>query len=244
MYGLIGKKLTHSFSADFFNKKFQREGINESYSLFPLKNVDELPDLLKMNPELKGLNVTIPYKQDVFKYLDNISKEAAQIGAVNVIKITKTEGKTNLEGFNSDYIGFRDSLKPLLSPDMTKALVLGTGGASKAVRYVLNELGFKVTSVSRKPSNDHLSYNELTREIIERNLLIVNTTPLGMFPDIGSYPDIPYQYLSSNHLCYDLVYNPLVTRFMEKSQEYGAKVKNGLEMLELQALASWDIWNS
>lgn len=239
MYGLIGYPLGHSFSANFFNKKFAEENIPEFYKLFPIDSIDKLPNLLSEYPELKGLNVTIPYKQQVLPYLDSIDKDAQEIGAVNVIKIYP-DGK--LKGFNSDVIGFSESIKPLLADHMRKALVLGTGGASKAVCHALNKLGLKVQLVSRIARDGILSYNDLTSEIINTHHVIVNTTPLGMWPDIEKAPDVPYNLLSPRHLCYDLVYNPEITTFMKLSSEAGAKVKNGLEMLELQALAAWKIW--
>ncbi len=240
MYGLIGKPLGHSFSADFFNKKFQDEGINESYKLFPLESIDLLPGLLASNPDLHGLNVTIPYKQAVIPFLNKLDKGAQEIGAVNVIKIYP-DG--SLKGFNSDAIGFHDSLLPLLKPHMKRALVLGTGGASKAVVYVLKNLGIEVKSVSRNPVEGQLSYKELTPEIMDDYHIIVNTTPLGMWPSVEAAPDIPYDYITSQHLCYDLVYNPEITTFMRKAAEHGATVKNGLEMLHGQAIAAWKIWN-
>lgn len=245
MYGLIGKKLGHSFSADFFNKKFKTEGIDESYQLFPLASIDEFPSLLKKHPDLNGLNVTIPYKQQVIPFLDELSEEAEKIGAINVIKINKRGNKLFLKGYNSDAIGFRDSLLPLLNPEIQNALILGTGGASKAVAYVLKQLGLNITFVSRNPvENNQISYNQLTPDIISDNLLIVNTTPLGMYPDIDNCPPIPYQYLTPRHLCYDIVYNPMETKFMKLSSEHGALVKNGIDMLKGQAVAAWDIWTN
>lgn len=241
MYGLIGKPLGHSFSADFFNKKFAEERIPEHYSLFPLDSIDCLPKLLNSHPDLKGLNVTIPYKQQVIPFLDSIDKDAKEIGAVNVIKINQ-DG--SLKGYNSDAIGFHESIAPLLDSHMKRALVLGTGGASKAVCYVLKKLGLEVLSVSRTAHNSIISYNELTPEIMSTHLVIVNTTPLGMWPEIQNAPAIPYHLLSPRHLCYDLVYNPAVTTFMKLSSEAGATVKNGLEMLHLQALAAWKIWEN
>lgn len=243
MYGLIGKKIGHSFSADFFNKKFQKEGIDESYHLFPLDSIKQFPQLLENHKDLKGLNVTIPYKIEVIPYLNILSDEAAEIGAVNVIKIENRGGEKFLSGYNSDSIGFKESLIPLLRPDIKKALVLGTGGASKAVVYALKQLGITYTNVSRTPKMGHLSYEELDSKVIKDNLLIVNTTPLGMYPDIDSFPPIPYEYITPEHVCYDLVYNPDVTTFMKKAMSQGAKATNGLEMLRLQALAAWDIWN-
>lgn len=244
MYGLIGKKLGHSFSANFFNKKFLNEGIDESYQLFPLDSVSEIQSLLKNNNNLKGLNVTIPYKQTIIPYLNDISEEAREIGAVNVIKIFQNSDSIILKGYNSDYKGFLESLKPLITPSMKKALILGTGGASKAVAYSLKKLGMMFKFVSRNPSADQFSYKDLNKEILSDYHIIINTTPLGMWPDIESFPPIPYHFLTPEHLCYDLVYNPLETSFMKMSAENGAKVKNGLEMLEKQALAAWEIWNT
>lgn len=243
MYGLIGKKISHSFSADFFNKKFKDEGINEHYELFPLPSIDDFPKLLAKHPDLKGLNVTIPYKQEVIKFLDSLSDDTIDIGAVNVIKIINDQGETFLKGYNSDWIGFRDSLLPLLNEDIKNALILGSGGASKAVDYTLKKLGINTTLVSRNPKDDQLGYEDLNEDIMKENLLIVNTTPLGMFPDVDDSPNIPYQFLTDRHICYDLVYNPLETQFLKKAKEHGAGIKNGIEMLNLQALAAWDIWN-
>lgn len=243
MYGLIGKKLGHSFSAFFFNDKFKREGIDESYHLFPLKHIEDLPDLLAGHSDLKGLNVTIPYKQEVIRFLDSISDEAKEIGAVNVIKIENDNKGRKLCGFNTDCIGFEESLKPLLHQRVKKALILGTGGASKAVAYVLSKLNIEGKFVSRHPSDGELSYKDLDEKIIQENLLIVNTTPLGLYPDIEGCPDIPYKGITPEHICYDLIYNPEETLFMKKCKEQGATVKNGMEMLELQAKAAWHIWN-
>lgn len=243
MYGLIGKKLSHSFSADFFNKKFEKEKIQNEYKLFELNSIEEFKDLIKANEGLEGLNVTIPYKEKILPYLDSLSEEAEAIGAVNVIKFIRKDNVLKLKGYNSDCVGFKNSLVPFLNKDIKKALILGTGGASKAVVYVLKNLSIEYTFVSRNPSINDLSYDELSEDIIKDNKLIVNTTPLGMFPNIMDFPSIPYKFLTSNHVCYDLVYNPEETQFLNKSKEYGAKVKNGLEMLYLQAIAAWDIWN-
>lgn len=244
MYGLIGYPLGHSYSANFFNQKFECEKIEETYKLFPLSHISEFKSLLKKNPSLKGLNVTIPYKETIIPYLDSLSDEAAEIGAVNVIKFMTDEcGKIVLKGYNSDTIGFKESLKPLLRKDIKKGLVLGTGGASKAVCHALKELGIDVSKVSRKGSDEILRYEDLTPEVIENHLLIVNTTPVGMYPKVNEFPALPYESLTPSHICYDLIYNPQETAFMKKSKEYGATVKNGLEMLHLQALKSWEIWN-
>ncbi|MCH5238810.1 MAG: shikimate dehydrogenase [Muribaculaceae bacterium] len=258
-YGIIGKKLGHSFSAVYFNKKFEREGRDAKYNLFPLEDISQFPSLIEQQPDLKGLNVTIPYKQDVIKYLDKLSEEAGEIGAVNVVKIfRKDQGTSNFEknpdslikddyylmGFNTDARGFRASLLPLLHDGIKSALVLGTGGASKAVKYILENLGIKVTLVSRNPKEGVISYSDITPEIMNQNLLIVNTTPLGMYPDVDSYAPIPYDLLTDRHICYDVVYNPETTAFMKKAAANGATVKNGLEMLEGQAIAAWDIWEN
>ena len=244
MYGLIGKKLGHSFSADFFNAKFKKEGIENEYLLFPIASIDDFPKLLEENQDIQGLNVTIPYKQQILPYLTSLSPEAKEIGAVNVIKFVRNREGLVLIGYNSDSIGFTDSLVPLLTPDMGNALVLGTGGASKAVVYALQKLGIKVTLVSRTPGAGILGYKDLSEEIVKNNQIIVNTTPLGMYPDIENIPPFPYRFLDSRHLCYDLIYNPADTSFMKEAAKHGAKVKNGLEMLHLQAIAAWNIWNS
>lgn len=245
MYGLIGFPLGHSFSARYFAKKFKRENINESYHLFEIPEISELPDLIYEHPDLNGLNVTIPYKREIFKYLDDISEDARAIGAVNVIKIERncTGRKKKLIGFNSDWRGFSESLRPMLHDDVKKALVLGTGGASAAVVYALLQIGIEPTLVSRKPKENCITYNDLDENIMQSHLLIVNTTPLGMSPNTDTYPEIPYNLLKSRHICYDLVYNPVKTEFMKRSAESGACVKNGLEMLHLQAELSWKIWN-
>lgn len=243
MYGLIGKKIGHSFSAQFFNEKFKREGIPEEYFLFPLENISLLPELIETHSELKGLNVTIPYKSSVIPYLNRLSDEAKAMGAVNVIKIIRNKDNVELVGYNSDSIGFRESLLPILRHDIKKALVLGTGGASKAVEYVLSNLGIKVTKVSRTPKENELRYDELSKEIMEENLLIVNTTPLGMFPDVDTMPPIPYNFLTPDHICYDVVYNPIETKFLKESTKAGALTKNGIDMLHLQAIGAWNIWS-
>lgn len=239
MYGLIGKPLGHSFSAKFFNKKFSDEGIPERYELFPLDSINELLTLIKNNPDLKGLNVTIPYKQQVIPFLSSMDENADGIGAVNVIKILP-DG--TLKGYNTDAIGFQKTISPLISPNMKKALVLGTGGASKAVSYVLKKLGLSVLNVSRSSRDEAIAYSQITPEIMSTHHVIVNTTPLGMWPETDNAPDIPYSLLTPEHLCYDLVYNPEVTTFMKRAAEKGATVKNGLDMLYAQALGAWDIW--
>lgn len=245
MFGLIGYPLGHSFSAKYFAEKFKRENLNEQYCLFPLNEIKELDNLLEENVGLQGLNVTIPYKETVMTYLDELSPDASAIGAVNVIKIFKSNNgeKPYLKGYNTDWEGFSLSLSPLLTGNERKALVLGTGGASKAITYALSKLGIMPTLVSRRMQEDTITYEKLDKSIIEDNLLIVNTTPLGMFPHTESYPLIPYEHLTSRHICYDLVYNPLETEFMKRCAAMGATTKNGLEMLHIQAELSWKIWN-
>ena len=242
-YGLIGFPLEHSFSKDYFNNKFAAEGIDAEYVNFPIASISELKNVIQNNPDLKGLNVTIPYKEQVIPYLDKLNEDARLIGAVNVIRIKRKKKKTKLKGYNSDIIGFKQSIEPLLKSYHERALVLGTGGAAKAVYYGLQQLGLKATYVSRqKKSDEILTYSELTQEVMQTHNLIVNCTPVGMWPKSDDCPAIPYQWLTSKHFLYDLLYNPDETLFMEKGKEQGAFVKNGLEMLLLQAFAGWMIW--
>lgn len=238
-YGIIGYPLGHSFSKGFFTEKFARESIDAQYLNFEIPDVAMLPDVLRNNPELRGLNVTLPHKQAVILLLDEMSKEAKEIGAVNVIRVRN--GK--LKGFNSDIIGFTNSIKPLLMPHHKKALILGTGGASKAICVGLNRLGIEWTYVSRSPREGMITYEDITAETLQAYTVIVNCSPVGMFPNVAQAPEIPYDCLSDKHLLFDLVYNPEETLFMKKGREQGATVKNGLEMLHLQAIASWDFWN-
>lgn len=243
-YGLIGFPLGHSFSKTYFNQKFEAEKIDAEYLNFEIPTIKELKNVLKENPELRGLNVTIPYKEQVIPYLDDLDEDARLIGAVNVIKFTKgLFGKTKLKGYNSDIIGFKQSIEPLLTESHRKALILGTGGASKAVFQGLKQLGVGSTLVSRKPKEFCITYEEITPKTMEQYTVIVNTTPLGMFPNVNACPNIPYDLLTPNHLLYDLLYNPDETLFMKKGKEKGATVKNGLEMLLLQAFAAWEIWH-
>lgn len=244
LFGLVGYPLGHSFSESFFNNKFNSEGIDAQYLNFEIPNINEFRNIINTNTNLRGLNVTIPYKEQVIPYLDDIDITASEIGAVNVVKFIRNGNNLILKGFNSDVIGFCNSLKPLLKPHHTHALVLGSGGAAKAIAHGLKSLGIEPIYVSRTKKDGVLTYNELTPEIIEKYQVIVNTTPAGMYPHVDTCPDIPYHLLTPQHLCYDVVYNPEVTLFMKKSQEQGAVVKNGLEMLILQALAAWEIWNS
>lgn len=244
IYGLIGFPLTHSFSRNFFNEKFATEGIDAEYLNFEIDDINRLMEVISQYFDLCGLNVTIPYKEQVIQYLDEIDDDAKAIGAVNVVKIIKNGDDFTLKGFNSDVIGFCDSIKPLLSANHTKALVLGTGGAAKAVYYGLQKLGIGPHYVSRRKSAEAYTYEELTEDIIQSHKVIVNATPLGMYPNVDQCPDIPYQFLTKDHICYDLTYNPAETLFMKKSAEAGAVTKNGHEMLILQAIKSYEIWNS
>ena len=245
-YGLIGFPLGHSFSKDFFNKKFSSEGIDAEYVNFEIKNVNELKYVLRENPDLCGLNVTLPHKMDIIPLLDNITDNARIIGAVNVIKFKKVKsGKLLLEGHNSDITGFKQSIESMLNETHRNALILGTGGASKAIFHGLKQLGLDCLFASRvKENNSCITYDEITPDIINNHTVIVNATPLGMFPNTNTSPDIPYENLTTNHILYDLIYNPDETLFMKKGKKYGAEVKNGLEMLLLQAFISWEIWNS
>jgi shikimate dehydrogenase len=241
LFGLIGYPLEHSFSQSYFSNKFQNEKIkNCSYKLFPIHSIDELPDVIKGNPGLVGLNVTIPYKREVLKHLDNVDPVAKRIGAVNTIKIKRSL----LYGYNSDVYGFRESLYKFLGPAFKgKALVLGTGGASKAVNHVLEEMGIPKTSVSRFKKKDVITYDEVTGQVVSDHYLIINTTPLGMEPNIETFPELPYSSITSSHYLYDLVYNPAQTAFLEKGKSMKAKTSNGMAMLILQAECSWKIWN-
>jgi shikimate dehydrogenase len=245
-YGLIGYPLGHSFSKGYFSEKFKNENIKDTeYNNYPLDPVEQFPSLIKDNTELLGLNVTIPYKQEIIQFLDELDDIALAIGAVNTIKIIRDKEKYYLKGYNTDYYGFEESLKPLLRKNHQKALILGTGGASKAVAYVLDNLGISYRYVSRSPnSNKVLSYSKITSEIIGEYHLIINTSPLGMYPDINDCPDIPYKSLSKNHILYDLIYNPEKTLFLQKGIESHSTIVNGLPMLHLQAEKAWTIWNS
>ena len=242
-YGLIGFPLGHSFSKSFFNEKFQNEGIDAEYINFEIKGIDELPEVLATNPELRGLNVTIPYKEKVLSFLDYISVEARAIGAVNVIRVDHKGDDVLLKGYNSDVIGFTRSIEPILEKFHRKALVLGTGGASKAVSYGLRSLGLETVLVSRFERPGTIQYKDITPDVVREYKVIVNCTPCGMYPNYEECPELPYEALDSHNLLYDLIYNPDETLFMKKGREQGALTKNGIEMLLLQAFASWDFWN-
>jgi shikimate dehydrogenase len=243
-FGLIGYPLSHSFSQGYFSEKFKNEGIEARYLNFPIASINDFKGLLDQHPYLAGLNVTIPYKEQVVPFLDELDDEAARIGAVNVIKIVWKNKKPLLKGYNSDVDGFINSLKPLLQPWHGKALILGTGGASKAVAHGLLKAGILYRYVSRTPKTSaHVSYNALTPEIISEYNLIINTSPVGMYPLIAECPPLPYDAISRQHLIFDLIYNPDRTLLMKKAAQNGAVVKNGLEMLHLQAEKAWEIWN-
>ena len=242
-YGLIGYPLGHSFSIGYHNQRFADEGINAKYFNFEIPSIDDLQVVLSKNPELKGLNVTIPYKEKVMQFLDYVSPEARAIGAVNVIRVERQGKKTVLKGYNSDVIGFTQSIEPMLESYHTKALVLGTGGASKAVSYGLKHLNVEPVYVSRYERPGTIQYESITPEVVREYNVIVNCTPVGMFPNTESCPPLPYEAMDEKTILYDLIYNPDVTLFMKKGAEHGANVKNGLEMLLLQAFASWEFWN-
>jgi len=241
--GLIGQPLTHSFSEKYFREKFEKENIQGyEYRNYPIKHVEELIDLLVRETELIGLNVTIPYKQKVLPFLSDMDETVRRIGAVNTILISGPAGRKTMIGYNTDVYGFRQSLLPLLKPDHVSALILGTGGASMAVEYVLKELGISSKFVSRNPNKNQFGYKDLSLPVIREHKLIINTSPLGTFPDIDACPDVPYDLLTPGHVLYDLVYNPLETMFLRLGRQKGVTTMNGLKMLQLQAEASWEIW--
>lgn len=257
-YGLIGFPLTHSFSKKYFTEKFEKEQIEDSsYELFEIDNLSNFPEFIKAHPNLCGLNVTIPHKIGAVYYMAWMDKEAKQVEAINCIRVVKesaiaavfsgevgfVDQDFRLEGYNTDIYGFENSLKPLLKPQHKKALVLGNGGAARAVKYVLKKLGIAYQTVSRRPKPNQILYESVTPRLITEYPLIINTTPLGTSPDTDAYPQIPYEAITSNHLLYDLIYNPEKTVFLQKGEAQGATIKNGYEMLLLQAEKSWEIWN-
>ena len=240
-FGLLGKNIGYSFSVGYFAKKFKSLNLEDyEYVNFDIPSIEDFPNIIKDNPNLKGMNVTIPYKEAVMPYLDKISKKAQRIGAVNTIKFTKS-GK--LKGYNSDYYGFKKSLKPLLEPHHKKALILGTGGASKGVAFALEELGLTYTFVSREATDESIGYNLVNSTTFDNHQIVVNCTPLGTSPNVDAFPPIPYEYFTSKHIAHDLIYNPEETIFLKKAKKHGAKIKNGWEMLQYQAEKSWRIWN-
>ena len=243
IFGLVGYPLGHSFSKKYFNEKFADENIDAEYKNFEIEDINEVTDIINHN-DICGLNVTIPHKISVIPLLSQIDPIAEAIGSVNVIKIIRTDNGIITRGYNTDAIGFTTSIKPLIQPHHRHALVLGTGGASKAVVYAMQQLlGIDVQSVSRNPAPGIITYADLDSKIMESHTVVVNATPLGMYPHVETHPDIPYRLLSPQHLCFDLTYNPSVTTFMRMSSEFGAKTCNGKGMLIGQALAAWDIWN-
>ncbi len=242
-YGLIGYPLGHSFSIGYFNEKFENEGTDATYENFEIPSIEQFPEIIDTNPELRGLNVTIPYKEKVISYLDTLSPEARAIGAVNVIKVEHRGKKVVLKGYNSDVIGFTRSIEPLLERYHKKALILGTGGAAKAIDFGLKSLGLETIYVSRYERRGAITYQQVTAEVIREYPVVVNCTPTGMYPHADECPLLPYETMDSRTLLYDLIYNPDETMFLKKGKVQGATVKNGLEMLLLQAFASWQFWN-
>ncbi|MDY6301080.1 MAG: shikimate dehydrogenase [Bacteroidales bacterium] len=247
LYGLIGYPLVHSFSRDFFNRKFVAEGIDALYLNFEIHDLGQLMEVIAEYPNLNGLNVTAPYKEQVIPILDSLDDDARDIGAVNVIKFirdSRSGDLVELRGYNSDVVGFGRTIDGILTPQRVSAMVLGTGGAAKAVRAALQRHGISVQLVSRTKSEHHLVYEEITRAMVASHLIIVNATPLGKYPTDDQCPDFPYRFLTPAHICYDLVYNPEETLFMKRAAAHGAQTKNGIEMLLLQAFDSYDIWNN
>lgn len=240
-YGLIGRNISYSFSKNYFKLKFEAENIPAQYKNFDLEHLSEIKNILKDNPEIAGLNVTIPYKEEILPYMDQLDPIAAEIGAVNTIKIEKT-GK--LTGYNTDYYGFMKSLKPHLQKKHTHALILGTGGASKAIAFALTKLNIQFKFVSRNPDKESFNYSELNKKQLQRYTLIINCTPLGTYPNISEYPPIPTQHITGEHLVFDLIYNPPVTSLLKQALQHHARVLNGQKMLDLQAEKAWEIWNS
>ena len=243
-YGLIGYPLGHSFSISYFNQMFQDEGIDAVYENFEIPTIDALPEVLDSNPNLRGLNVTIPYKEKVLPFLDSVSPEARAIGAVNVIRVTHEGNNVKLKGYNSDVIGFTKSIESMLDKKWhKKALILGTGGASKAIDYGLRNLGLETVFVSRYERPGTIQYSTITPEVIHEYNVVVNCTPMGMYPKTEVCPLLPYEAMDQHTILYDLIYNPDETKFMKLGKKYGAQTKNGLEMLLLQAFASWEFWH-
>lgn len=240
-FGLLGRNISYSFSKGHFTKKFDKKKYEGyTYENFDIQEINVLPEIIKNTAHLKGLNVTIPYKEEVIPFLDKLSKKAKKIGAVNTIKVSK---KGKLKGYNTDYFGFLKSLKPLLQSHHKKALILGTGGASKGVAFALEELGIEYTFVSRKASENAIDYSQINAEIFQEYQIIINSTPIGTSPNIEACPYIPYEFFSEQHIAYDLIYNPAETQFLKNAAAHGAQIKNGLDMLVFQAEKAWEIWN-
>ncbi len=242
-FGLIGYPLEHSFSPAYFRKKFRKENLQATYELFPLKNIEKFQKLVKSHPDLCGLNVTIPHKQSIIPYLHHISDEAKATGAVNTLKIEQ-ESRQVITGYNTDVVGLQNTIQELVQSKLdVQALILGTGGASVAVQFALKKLSVPFTLVSRKAKQESLTYQQIDRATMQHHHLVINTTPLGMYPGIEEFPPLPYNAITSNHIFYDLIYNPEKTRFLKQAEAKGARIMNGLKMLEIQAEASWRIWN-
>ena len=246
LYGLIGRTLTHSFSPEYFKNKFNKQNINAEYRLFEINTAEKLPEIINKNPALKGLNVTIPFKKDVLHFLDWIDEPAQKTGSVNTIKLVNEDGQLRLKGYNTDIIGFEKALKLFITNRKgLKALILGTGGSAQAVAYVLKQLKVHCLYVSRFTKGDsYINYASINLEMLQSHQLIINTTPVGMFPHIHESPEIPYHHLTKKNYLFDLIYNPNETSFLRNGREFGTKVTNGLKMLEFQADESWHIWQS
>jgi len=242
-FGLLGKNISYSFSRNYFSEKFIEFGLKDyKYYNFDIPEIEEFPFLLyHREDEFRGMNVTIPYKESVIRYLDEVDAEAQKIGAVNTIKVTDDN---KLVGYNTDVYGFQKSIEPLLKSHHAKALILGTGGASKAIAYALKKMNIDFKFVSRKVSEDMFLYSQLNQQIIEEYSIIINCTPLGTHPNVDEAPNIPYKFITKKHLLFDLIYNPSETKFLKEGKQQGANIKNGFQMLQLQAEKSWEIWNS
>lgn len=242
-YGIIGNPLCHSLSPNFFNERFTQKNIRSEYLKFEIESIAEFPNIIKEHPMLVGLNVTIPYKQAVIPYLDELDEHAKAMGAVNVVKVeTREDGGKYLKGYNSDWYGFTESFKPLINETHKNALILGTGGASKAIAYSLELLGISYKFVSRKPIENGLTYDDLTEEVMNAHTIIINTSPVGTFPNVKECPNIPYHCITRNHVVYDLIYNPIETMFLRQAETCGAAIQNGWKMFVNQALKSYEIW--
>ncbi len=246
-YGLIGYRLGYSFSKGFFTDKFEREGLKEhEYVNFELNTISEFPSIFKKNDHIAGLNCTIPYKQEIMPYLDEVDEEATQVGAINTVKIIRSADQTKLKGFNTDIYGFENSLMPMLNKKHKKALILGTGGASKAIKHILdkNDIDYLSASIDEELFDKEIRYEQIDAALLKEYLIIIHATPLGTFPKVDNCPSIPYEHITSDHVLFDLVYNPELTLFLKKGLEKGASIKNGLEMLHLQAIKAWEVWNA
>lgn len=244
-YGLLGYPLTHSFSKRYFTEKFENEKIDSTYENFEIDNISRFPEIIKNNPEIVGLNVTIPYKEQVIPFLNDLNESAKEIKAVNTVVVKRTADGVYLKGYNTDTYGFETSLKPFLKEHHKKALILGTGGASKALKYVLKKLGIEYISASiEELKENEIRYEEIDEKMMAERTLIINATPLGTYPKVDSFPNIPYRFITEKHLLFDLVYNPEVSVFLRNGKEKGATIKNGYEMLLLQAIKSYEIWNT